>query len=346
MLGPPRLRVRLRLGRISGAVGLLRTAGKRVLRAFWLGAVAAELAAAEHAQRVWQRQVEGRRDRDERRRLVAVLPESLRAVALAVALDGLVLGHRHAGAAQQNEHREARRHEPEPRVAAHARRQRAHEHAPPHQDLAPVVRVAAPLPDADVADAAAVGRVGAELALLVVSNELHQQAVHEQRQPHVIGGLEVRVGVGRAREHHGRRDRPRPQRLEDPEGEEAAEVLAHLVEAVVFAALEHAHQQEQRQLETADAHVRDQQEVPSAVVPADEQAHERDRDEVHGPGEVGDLVELAAGGHQEAGALDADGDHARPQKRRLRRPPITVPRVVAQGGRATVHGAGGCEDLV
>lgn len=53
------------------------------------------------------------------------------------------------------------------------------------------------------------------------------------------------VPHGRRIEHcDGQRDGPDPKHLEDPETEEGEELLAHLVEAVIFASFEDAEEEE------------------------------------------------------------------------------------------------------
>lgn len=60
--------------------------------------------------------------------------------------------------------------------------------------------------------------------------------------------------VGRVEERDGQRDDPDPEHLKDPEAEEGEELTAHLIEALIFARLENAEEEESCEAQRPDYH--------------------------------------------------------------------------------------------
>ncbi|KAJ8516850.1 hypothetical protein ON010_g18400 [Phytophthora cinnamomi] len=117
----------------------------------------------------------------------------------------------------------------------------------------------------------------------------------------VVGLVAARVG-----QHHRQRDQEDPEDLEHPEAEEGRAVGAHLVEALVLAALEHAQQQEgaeaqrPRNLQTCG------HDATRVVHALQHQRQHRQHDEVERARQVRHLVELARVGYGEETALHED----------------------------------------
>lgn len=158
-------------------------------------------------------------------------------------------------------------------------------------DLAKVIRMAAPGPEALVAHGALV--LGApELVLLHVADALHDEADGEHDDPHdVPARSEVDEGVlpdgGRVDERHGQGDDPDPDHLEDPEAEEGEELVALVVEAVVLARLEDAEEQEARQPHPPQHDEDGGHDLPGVRAgPGEGEGYYREDDEVGPAGEV------------------------------------------------------------
>lgn len=94
--------------------------------------------------------------------------------------------------------------------------------------------------------------LGAEDVLLHITDTLHDEANNEQNHTdNISASTESDEGVlrdiGRVDESNGQRDGPDPDHLEHPEAQEGEELIALVIEAVVFSCLEDAEQEEARE---------------------------------------------------------------------------------------------------
>ena len=117
-----------------------------------------------------------------------------------------------------------------------------------NDDLAKIVRMPGPRKEALVADCSLVV-LRTKPVLLRVADGFHYKPDREEHNAsNVPAGAErvlhVHLHGGRVENGDGQRDGPDPDHLEDPKAQEREELVAFVVEAVVFARLDDAEQQE------------------------------------------------------------------------------------------------------
>lgn len=165
-------------------------------------------------------------------------------------------------------------------------------------DLTKVIGMSGDLEETHVADRTVTSMFAAETVLLHVGHCLHDQADRVQDYAsNVSARAECRMrelsDIWRVEHSHRQRDGPHPEHLEDPEAKEFEEIVALVVEAIIFARLQDPEEEKARQPcapdhneERADNVARD------IAVFAPCQRDDGQDDEVGTPGEVGELVEF------------------------------------------------------
>lgn len=106
-----------------------------------------------------------------------------------------------------------------------------------------------PVEEANIAYLSFIGRFAAEEILLNIRNALHHKPNSEQDHPRDVPprteiGLGVLRDIGRVQDGNGERDGPDPDHLKDPEAQKGEELVADLVEAIVFSGFEYTEEEE------------------------------------------------------------------------------------------------------
>lgn len=183
-----------------------------------------------------------------------------------------------------------------------------------HDNLAEVVGVARPAEEAGGAGFPFVGWVGAEAVFLDVRQGFHGETDGPEDDAGDVGwgaesGLRLVGGYGGGvEEGDGEGDGPDPDHLEDPEGEEFEEVVAFVVEAVVFPRFDDAEEEEGGE---AGAPCHDEEgvdDLPGIVGGGEGEGKDCQEHEVRAAGEVGQFVKLEGEGDGEEEELVGDCD--------------------------------------
>jgi hypothetical protein len=126
-----------------------------------------------------------------------------------------------------------------------------------YDNLSKIIRMSAPTIESLVTNLRLVRRIRSEDKLLHITDRLHNKSDGKENNASNIssstkGMLRILRNIWRVQDRYWEGDDPDPDHLEDPEAKEFEEVIALVVETIIFASFEDTEEEETRESKPPD----------------------------------------------------------------------------------------------